>query len=72
MFYSIADKAWYLLEASMNQLAGADCALVQRGVAKKLLSMGHALPQWLLDKYKVSGYNANYDVRSMTCNFASC
>jgi len=50
---SIADKAWYLLEAAMNQLSGPDHAMVQRGVAKKLLSMGHALPQWLLDKYKV-------------------
>ena len=37
----------------MGRLEKSEHAIVQRGVARKLLSMGHALPQWLLDTYKV-------------------
>ena len=58
--YSIADKAWYLLEAGMDQLRKCDHVIVQRGVARKLLSMGHTLPQWLVDKYKVYISHVNY------------
>ena len=37
----------------MEKLDKFEHAVVQRGVARKLLSMGHVLPQWMLSTYKV-------------------
>ena len=53
MVTSIADKAWSMLRTALGRLCGDECAMMYKCVAKKLLSMGKDLPQWMLDTYKV-------------------
>lgn len=53
MVTSIADKAWSMLKTALGRLDGAECTTMYKCVAKKLLSMGKDLPQWMLDTYKV-------------------
>ncbi len=50
---SIADKAWGMLRTALKRVGAEDQTKVLRNVARKLLSMGRDLPQWLLDTYKV-------------------
>ena len=43
-----------MLRAALEQLDPREHAVVQKCVAKKLLSLGRDLPQWMLGTYKVT------------------
>jgi len=51
---SIADQAWSLLHSHLQHHDSAQKYQLQECVARKLLSMGAQLPQWMVDTYKVT------------------
>jgi hypothetical protein len=56
---SLATKAWGLLREQLEKQSEKDFGVsgtLQRCVARKLITMGTQLPQWLVDRYKVSDY----------------
>lgn len=57
-----------MLRTALEQLEPKEQAVVQKCVAKKLLSMGKDLPQWILDTYKVLGGQNPLGVKVSTCN----
>ena len=49
---SLATKAWSLLREQLEK--NPDKGSFQRCVARKLITTGAQLPQWLVERYKVS------------------
>ena len=52
ILYSLVTKAWSLLREQLEK--NPDSGALQRCVARKLVTMGAQLPQWLVERYKVS------------------
>ena len=51
--HSLATKAWSLLREQLEKNPDSSGTL-QRCVARKIITMGAQLPQWLVERYKVS------------------
>lgn len=65
---SIIEQAWSMLRSYLEEHSGAQQCELQGCVARKLLSMGSSLPQWMIDRYKVrrkKSYVAGFEWRTL-------
>ena len=51
---SVADKAWTLLRTLLEKHDPANNHTLQHCVARKLITMGTPLPQWMIEVYKAT------------------
>lgn len=52
----VADKAWLMLKTYLETYDTSFNYKLQKCVARKLLSLGSSLPQWMVKRYKVCTY----------------
>ena len=66
---SVVDKAWLMLKLYLETHDPSHNHQLQKCVARKLLSLGSHLPQWIVKTYKVCGWGCgNIPCNaSMTC-----
>lgn len=56
--YRVVDNAWLLLQKHL--MMDNNCRKYQSCVARRIVTMGGTLPQWLIDHYKVNKFCVHY------------
>jgi len=58
MICRVVDNVWLLLKKHL--MVDDDCKKYQSVIARRIVTMGGTLPQWLNDHYKVNEFSSSY------------